>query len=318
MGSDSPSNLLDGLPARAAAGQASLEVQQQRWRWPALAGLATYVAWTAYFTGLRPEHIIIAGLFAGLFLWSTKSFEFGILCLPFLMVGVAYENLPLLFDLRGEVHVADLYAAEKAFFGIGPQAQILPEFFAAQNHAILDFFCGFAYITYLAESFLLGAYFYFKHKQRLRRLAWAFLLVNLMGMAVWILYPAAPPWYVAQHGLGPAVLDAAPSAAGAARFDALIGVGVFQSFYGRNANVFGAMPSLHCAYPTIVVLVSWSLGWRWRIPTIGFMLLVAFSAVYLQHHYVLDVLFGIIFALVAYWAVDHFLKRIQAPSQEAH
>ena len=53
---------------------------------------------------------------------------------------------------------------------------------------------------------------------------WAFVLLNVMAVATFILYPAAPPWYVEKYGLGPAVLNTSPSVAGAARIDQLLGI----------------------------------------------------------------------------------------------
>ncbi len=281
------------------------------WRLGMSVGMPLFLVWTHAFIGLRTEHGAIALLFLALVWASRRSARFAVQALPFLAVGIAYDNLRLLLGLRGEIHVADLYALEKALFGVGSgeARQILPEFWRDHPVVFLDAVCGLAYITYLAESFLVGAYLFFREPPRFSRLAWAFLLVNLMGMATYILYPAAPPWYVEQYGLGPAVLDAAPSAAGAARFDALFGVSVFASFYSRNANVFGAMPSLHCAYPTLVFAVTWRLGRAWRILTGAFLALVAFSAVYLRHHYVLDVLAGVTYAAVAYFAVRAMLAR---------
>src|SRR5260370_17040837 len=82
------------------------------------------------------------------------------------------------------------------------------------------------------------------------------------------------------------------SAAGCARFDALLGIDYFSSFYSRNPNVFGAMPSLHVTYPLTVVWYTWDRGWAWRIAAIGFALLVSFAAVYLAHHYLIDVIAG--------------------------
>jgi len=71
---------------------------------------------------------------------------------------------------------------------------------------------------------------------------------------------------------------------GTARFDALI--------YERNPQVFGAMPSLHVAYPLLVVFYTWPRGWKWRVPALCFFVMVSFAAVYLAHHYILDVLAG--------------------------
>jgi membrane-associated phospholipid phosphatase len=144
---------------------------------------------------------------------------------------------------------------------------------------------------------------------RFERLAWAFLAVNVLGVVTYMLYPAAPPWYVLKYGPGPADLTALPSAAGAARFDALLGTTYFANFYARNPNVFGAMPSLHAAYPVLVLWHVWHRGWAWRIGAAAFAALVCFSAIYLTHHYILDVAAGTLAALAACVAVDFAFAR---------
>lgn len=272
--------------------------------------LAAYVVCTAVTMGLRPEHVIIAGAFALLFGVNQRTQQFALLTLPFLLVGMAYDNLRLFIHLRGDVHVADLYAADVAWFGVDNQA--LPNWFQAHTHWLADLICGFAYLTYLLESFIFAAILFFKDKALLKRLAWAFALANLMGLITYVAYPAAPPWYVADYGLGPAIADALPSAAGALRFDALFGITVFEQMYSRNANVFGAMPSLHCAYPTVCALVAAKIGPKWWVPAVTFAVLMAISAVYLGHHYVLDVIAGVVYGFVAFGvtvAVQTWRKR---------
>ena len=41
--------------------------------------------------------------------------------------------------------------------------------------------------------------------------------------------------------------------AGLGRFDELLGCSIFNSIYGRNANVFAAVPSLHAAYMVVAL-----------------------------------------------------------------
>jgi membrane-associated phospholipid phosphatase len=74
------------------------------------------------------------------------------------------------------------------------------------------------------------------------------------------------------------------------------------------------MPSLHAAYPVLVVWQSWRLGRAWRVGTVAFAALVAFSAIYLQHHYILDVVAGVAYALVASTVVEYALGRREAPA----
>jgi membrane-associated phospholipid phosphatase len=54
------------------------------------------------------------------------------------------------------------------------------------------------------------------------------------------------------------------------------------------------MPSLHCAYAFLVVLEGWAaFRGAWRAACAAFFALMCFSAVYLDHHWVLDAVAGI-------------------------
>jgi membrane-associated phospholipid phosphatase len=94
------------------------------------------------------------------------------------------------------------------------------------------------------------------------------------------------------------VLTATPEAAGAARFDALFGVTWFARVYAKNANVFGAIPSLHVGQTFLAVLFAWRFG-SLRLVATACWLLVAFGSVYLNHHYIVDGLVGMVFAVGA-------------------
>jgi membrane-associated phospholipid phosphatase len=106
---------------------------------------------------------------------------------------------------------------------------------------------------------------------------------------------------VASHGFGPVDAAAAPSPAALVRWDAMTGIPYFKHFYAQSSDVFGAMPSMHCAYPMLLLLYARELA-RPRLVAalILFQLVMCFSAVYLQHHYMTDVLAGTAFAVLAY------------------
>jgi inositol phosphorylceramide synthase catalytic subunit len=269
------------------------------WAWASLGVIPLLMLGVQATRGLRGEHYLLAFAFLTLAWVGPRGRRFSFLALPFVLVGLGYEQLRFLEPLRGRVHVDDLYQLEGALFRIGGRP--LSEIIASHTHPLADVITGFAYFTYMFESFVFAAFFYLKKDEpRMARIAWGFFAANLIGWAIWLAFPAAPPWYVDVYGLGPAHADAIPSAAGALRVDALFGIHLFQGMYSRNTNVFGAMPSLHVAYPTVVALVVSDLGRRYRVPTIGFALLVGFSAVYLRHHYILDVLAGTAVAFVSY------------------
>lgn len=99
--------------------------------------------------------------------------------------------------------------------------------------------------------------------------------------------------------------------AGLARFDALTGLSIFHGLYGQNANVFAAVPSLHAAY-MLVATVYAVLGRnrRWLVVIFAFICVgIWFTAVYTCHHYIIDVLLGIVTALVGVALTELLLEH---------
>jgi membrane-associated phospholipid phosphatase len=131
----------------------------------------------------------------------------------------------------------------------------------------------------------------------------------MLGFIVYYTYPAAPPWYVQYHGLTFHTLTAG-NTAGLAKFDAYFNVGIFKSIYAKGSNVFAAMPSLHSSYPVIVLYY----GIKNKLGLINIFFAIVmfgiwFSAVYLSHHYVLDVLAGIVTAAIGITLFNLLLNR---------
>ncbi len=281
-------------------------------------GLVAYLLAMRIATGdNRPEQFIISGLMVFLATWSDGTRRFLAGTLPFFLFGIVYDlthiTEPLFRHLH--IHISEPYLFDRTFFGIQtPEGTLTPnEFFARHHWPVVDFFTGLAYIIFVYWAIGFGMYLaLFRRDEAGRRLlarfAWTFLLMNVVGFATYYVYPAAPPWYVAAHGLGPPDFSVRSSPAGATRFDAITGIPYFSEFYGRSADVFGAIPSLHVTYPLLTFLYGRELRKRWLdVASFGLFLLVSFAAVYLDHHYVLDVMLGVLYAVVA-WRVDLALQ----------
>ncbi len=288
------------------------------WLWGALGGLGAYLVAMRLSTGNRPEHFWACGLLLVLVLAGEATRRFLLGMLPFVLFGITYDLMhitqPLVRYLH--IHVTEPYLFDKTLLGIGTAEGVLTpnEFFARHHWPAVDLVTGTAYIVYVywAIGFALWLALFRRDaegRRLLARFGWTFLLMNLVGFATYYVYPAAPPWYVADYGLGPANLAATSSAAGAARWDALTGIHYFAGFDGRSADVFGAIPSLHVAYPLMTFLYGLELRKRWLdVASFTMFLVVSFAAVYLNHHYVLDVLLGVAYALVA-WGIERALER---------
>ncbi len=234
--------------------------------------------------------------------------------LPFILTGVLYDSQRYWgASARGIPHVAEPYLLEKRLFGVSsPEGTMtLNEWFGLHLHPILDFLAGGVYLTFIGLFILLAGYFtrliYFEadsestpcHRRWLARApAWSFLVVNVLGFVTWFLYPAAAPWYVDLYGLETILLDVPMNPARTVRFDALFGTSFFTGMYGAGSNPFGAIPSLHISYPVLAVVFAMRLE-KLRTFTIVFSCSVGFAAVYLNHHYLIDVVLGIFYGLVA-------------------
>lgn len=277
-------------------------------------GICAYWVLLTRFSAFNTGHLVV-GLLAIALVWGGERFsKLRALILPLLLTAIVYDSQRLYSDLlRGPIHVAEPYFFDRNFFGILSDGIVLTpnEWWQRHTHSILDFFCGIAYLTFIPEFFLVVAYFLFRgghEESRLaKQMAKGFFWLNVFGYSTYYWYAAAPPWYVAGHGLGAAQLSTAPSLAGCIRFDQIVGLPIFKTWYGHSADVFGAIPSLHVAYPLLAVFYAFRIG-RLRAWSIVFYAWVSFSAVYLNHHYILDILWGSAYALIigaSYWLKDN-------------
>lgn len=279
-----------------------------------LAGLAIWLTVTVLFIGFRPEHIVMGVLIAALFFALPSTRRLTVAILPFIIFGISYDWMNLLPNYEvNAVDVEGLYNTEKALFGItaGNDTLTPNEFFAIHRCTAMDFMSGIFYLCWVPLPIFFGLWMYFTGKTRwYLHFALVFLLVNLLGFAGYYIHPAAPPWYVALHGME-AVPGTPGDVAGLGAFDEMTGLGIFNALYARNANVFAAMPSLHSAYTFVAFLYALRArsSWIWKtalgVVTLG----IWTTAVYTSHHYLLDVLGGIGVSLLGYLLFEYLLMR---------
>jgi len=291
----------------------------------ALGVIAAYLVVMGLAFGSRLDQLVFCGpmLLLGLYSDRTRRVFSGVF--PFLAFGITYElthfTRPLVERLRLTVHVLEPYLLDRALFGISTaEGQLTPnEFLARHTSAVLDLVNGVGYALFLwwsvAVALVLAIRDDPRHRQMLRRFGWSFFFMNLAGIATYYVYPAAPPWYVSQYGFGPVRYDIKPGIADLQRFDALVGIPYFSTFYSRSADTFGAIPSLHVSYPLLTFLFGRELRKPWLdVASLALFVVISFGAVYLQHHYVIDVLLGAAYAIAAY-AASRPWKRFPRPER---
>ena len=282
------------------------------------------VAWllvTWLFIGFRPEHSVMALVIAALFFADPATRRVTVALLPFFLFGISYDWMNMLPNYKvNPVDIQGLYETEKSLFGItvAEGFRMTPnEFFAVHHAPLADIFAGFFYLCWVPVPIAFGLWLYFKgQRNEYLHFAIVFLFVNLLGFALYYVHPAAPPWYVAKHGFD--FIEGTPGdVAALGRFDDLTGLKIFDALYGRNANVFAAMPSLHSAYMLIAFIYSLRANCpAWMRIACGVICAgIWWTAVYSSHHYILDVLGGITVTLAGFLIFEYGLMRIPAFSR---
>ena len=245
---------------------------------------------------------------------TKKTRRFTFYFLPWFLFGIIYDSMRLYPNyMVNHIDVEKLYEAEKSLFGIVAQTpaelsavadhtklMIPGEYFKVHHSGFADFWAGIFYLCWVPVPIGFALYLYLtKQKQWFKRFSWAFLLVNVIGFIGYYIYPAAPPWYAMNYGFEP-VLNTPGNVAGLGRWDEMTGIPVFHGLYGKNANVFAAVPSLHAAYMFLTTIYAVLSHKRWYTITLFGAICAGiwWTAVYTGHHYIIDVILGITTTLV--------------------
>jgi len=292
---------------RGAAGWLRVSVQEHvtslwgRW-WPLpLLLLPAYSLLMLLLGDLRGEHLGITLTVFILAVVGPRTKRFLVDASPYFAVALGYDLVRYarpVFVSADRVLACGLRDAELALFGVG-NGHTPGDWLQGHHLPGLDLFFAVPYTVFIYVAFSYAAYLYVVDRRRMRRFLWSFAIANYISFAVWMILPAAPPWYIRSAGC---VVDmsAAPSAAGLLRVDHMLGISYFQTFYGRSASVYGAMPSMHCAYPVLGLLTAWkAAGWKTRPLHLFYSVWMFGAALYLDHHWILDAMGGWLVAVVA-------------------
>lgn len=216
--------------------------------------------------------------------------------------------------LFAEVDTEGLYNLEKMLFGItmADGSVLIPsEYFRIHHWAVMDILSGMFYLCWVPLPAIYAIVEVFRGRADISlSVTTAFLIVNLIGFAGYYIHPASPPWYVMDHGFE-VVYDTMGSSAGFANADSITGVPLFNFIYNHNANVFAALPSLHSAYNPIALyyalMVPRNRVWQMVLAVVS--IGICFSAVYSGHHYIIDVVLGLLTSALGILIFENLLMR---------
>ncbi|UQX87482.1 phosphatase PAP2 family protein [Jatrophihabitans telluris] len=248
--------------------------------------------------------------------------------LPFAVLLAVYDQTRGVADVVGRPTVWFFQARfdEALFFGHDPTVWLQSQLKQVQP-PWWEVAVSTVYVSYYLSPYLVAVVWWLRDRHEWKKFVVRFVAMSFIGLAGFILMPAAPPWAAArctaaqvaggvsdppcmvtgtaQDGdvgiLGEAVV---PHHSGAHAYVERVTSRGFKRLHLNEAsalletgqakvNLVAAVPSLHAATTLLVSMFLWPrVRRRWRPLLVAYPLAMAFVLVYGAEHYVFDILLG--------------------------
>jgi hypothetical protein len=139
-----------------------------------------------------------------------------------------------------------------------------------------------------------------------RRFRVLFLTVTFAGFVTYVLYPAIPPWLASNRGDMPQTVRIVRA------MWLELGLSNVAAVFGEKSKYafpVGALPSLHAAWPFLLLVFFWPVAGKWRIALVAYALAMATTLVYTADHFVFDILLGWTYVVVVVAGFAYFTNR---------
>lgn len=166
------------------------------------------------------------------------------------------------------------------------QEVIVREGEAAWWEAVLSL----TYLSHFVVPFTIAGVLWWRDRPQWKRWLARLMSVSVIGVIVYVLVPAIPPWYASEQGMIEPVSRDVGRGLGAIGLDA---AGALFDWGQASANPFAAMPSLHAAYSLLPLMFFWPRApGPLRALLVAFPLTMGFTLVLTAEHWVIDIYAG--------------------------
>ena len=192
-----------------------------------------------------------------------------------------------------------LPSVEYKIFGCNPH-----QIFARYTSPLFDAIAALPYLVHFFLVLMYPPYCYLNRKRlgslepALRSL-WCGGIVCSVSVLTQLFLPTAPPWFneSAVYDAEGKLLYSAFNEAGFQRLDAYYGYYLFHEMYSKSPITYGSFPSLHVAFPTVILMNGSWISWKFGLIHVC---LISWAALYSHHHYLVDVIGGILLTFFTY------------------
>jgi hypothetical protein len=237
-------------------------------------------------------------------------------------VAARFTDLPALDTIRGDgvridyAHVMPQLRADEILFGwftggVVPTVWLQDRLHVPGDVQWYDIAIVPVYMSHFLVPMALAVALWVMRYELFRRYVWTLVVLTLMTLATYALFPAAPPWVAADNGYLPEVARVTSETLQAT------GIGTIRSAVARGeayANAVAAIPSLHSGVPAMVLLFVWPMVRPVaRALLVLYILAMTFTLTYGGEHYIVDAFLGWAYAAVAVYGVARVFRRRGVP-----
>lgn len=219
---------------------------------------------------------------------------------PFLLIFLAWEAMRGIANQFGAQVQSDSVIAVERFisFGVIPPEELQRLFHTPGAVGPLEVAAASIYAAHFMLPLGIAFVLWLRRRTSYYHYVIALMLMSFAQFFTAVVLPVAPPRFAYHFGEAVHVVDIADLVAHQT------GIGMLSwAYHNLIGNPVAAFPSLHAAYPILGFLV---LREQW--PRAAWLMLVYaaavwFSIMYLGHHYLVDALGGLAYAVAAYLVV---------------
>lgn len=295
-----------------AANPAAIADLLTRRRVPIVAGYLLVTAAGALIAPPDRDAVLwwLVGLVALTCAGATRGFRrFLMDWLPLVVIAAGYDTVRAQApDLIARAIVQpQLRFDEVLFGGTAPTVQ-LQRWLDVQPGRVhwWDYLAWVAYLSHFVVTLAVAAFLYVANRARFKRLALLILTVSVAGFITYFIIPAEPPWLASRQGALPHTTRVVHDIW--SNLDLPTIAKVFDGD-SKVANPVAALPSLHAAWPFMLLLFLWPVLRRGRWLLVGYNAVMVFVLVYGAEHYVSDILLGWLYATVVFVAWSRYWAR---------
>ncbi len=255
-----------------------------------------------------PDHFFLMAALAAICLGSFWQFLRD--WIPFVLLFLSYEYLRGLAPiLNHTVHINAMINVDTFIFGSVPAVFLQERLFHQGSPQWYDLLAIFVYLLHFIVPMLTAFLFWIINKKRFREYTLALIILSFTAFVTYVIFPAMPPWMAAEQGHLPSVekiLDVTFIKLGQP-------LPLPTAYFLFRGDPVAAMPSLHAAYPLLVLLFFVRQFKKAGYLLLPYVLGVWFAVIYLGEHYVIDVAVGALYTLIVFIVVikrETLLKRL--------